>query len=312
MSATVAAVSWTSANDTRGVVTFNEVGQTRTNSVTNNTLATRHQVVLRNLKPNTSYDFTVTMKDADKVVVSVRGPLRFTTVASRDQETTPLAITYRGPSSANDPKLTPTSAVVSFSTNHMTTATVTYKQTRGASRSIPLNLFSFQHQPTLDNLKPNTEYEVTVNARDPFGKTAKVTAIHFRTPAVAVAAKPTPRVASAQTGPVGRVIKSPESTTVYYVYPSGKKKPYATVASFLSYGHTFAEVQVISAAELAAIPDVRVIKSVYSPAIYKLDGAVLHPVASEDAFIRAGFSWSEIEQASAADIQSYPVGQPII
>lgn len=311
--ATAAAVSWTSGVQTRGFVRYGELNQrTRTSSRTS--LGTIHQVLLTRLKPSTVYEYTVTMLDEDGDTWSVRGPFRFTTAERQDQENTALTITYLGPSTAGDARLSPTSARVEYRTNHLAAVTVTYRATtRGVSSRGTVKLgYGYQQYAPLNDLKPDTDYEVTISARDAWGKRAELKAQKFHTPSLTRAAATSPRVAGATSQPSGRVVKSPESSTVYYVYPgSGKKKPYANQAAFFSYGHTFAEVELITPQQLSAITDVQLVKSTTSPTVYKLEGATLRPIVSEAAFLAAGYRWSDVELANPTDVQSYPLGTPI-
>lgn len=310
--ATAAAVSWTSGVKTRGYVRYGVVGG-RTRATGRTALGTSHQVLIKGLKAATAYEYTVTMLDGNGDVWSIRGPFRFTTAESREQETTPLTVAYLGPSTAGDARLSPTSARVEYRTSHLANATVTYRATtRGVSSRGTVKLgYGYQQSAQLSGLKPNTEYEVKIAARDAWGKRVDVVAQKFRTPSAVAAA---PRVAGASTAAVqrGRLVKSASSPAVYYVYPgSGKKKPYASQAAFFSYGHSFADVQVVSDQQLAAIADVQLVKSTAAPTVYKLEGATLRPIVSEAAFLAAGYRWADIELANPTDVQSYPLGTPI-
>ncbi len=313
--ATVAAVSWSSFYPTRGTVKFNEVGSTRSRTTARTALGTAGQTLLKGLKPSTVYEYTVTMRDGDGDVASVRGPFRFTTADSREQEKTPLRVAYLGPSTAADSRLSPTGATVQFSTNHLANATVSYKSTTKKVTSkgtVKLARYGFQHQAKLTNLKPNVEYEVTITAKDAFGKTLKLATQKFRTPAVGQATPAAPRVAGAADGPVGRLVKAADASTVYYVYPSGKRKPFASEAAFFSYGHTFDGVQIVTSQQLAAIPAVQLLKSTGSQTVYLLDGSTLRPIVSEAAFLAAGYRWADVELANPTDVQSYPLGTPVV
>lgn len=311
---TAAAISWTSAIPTRGTVQYNELSSTRKRSSARTTLDTGGQVVIKGLKPATTYEYTVTTRDSDGDLHWVRGPFRFTTAENRDQESTPLQVTFRGPASTNDSRLSPTAATVQLSTNHLANATVGYRATTKGVKSsgtTKATRYGFQQQATLSNLKPNTDYEVTVTAKDAFGKTVKLAAQKFRTPALVPATVAAPRVAGTSTGPSGRLVKAAGSSTVYYVYASGRKKPFASEAAFYSYGHRFSDVQTVTDQQLAAIPNVQLVKGTTSQAVYLLEGATLRPIASEAAFLAAGYSWANVELANPTDIVSYTPGAPV-
>ena len=320
VSATVAAVSWQGNASTSGSITWNIPG--KKSSRYNVGLRLDHQVLMSHLKPNTLYEYTVTMKDSNKQVVAVRGPFNFTTLDSVEAEKQPLTINYLGPASTNDSRLAPTTAAVTFTTNHLSKTTVSYRAVsdrKAASGMIKPMWYAYSHTVPLTNLKPNTGYTVNINTSDPFGHTAKLTTVSFRTPAttVAVTPSPTPRVSGIATGPninSGWLAKTAANSAVYYIYPSGRKKVFLTEASFYSYGHKFSEVRVISASELANYPDVRLIKTNFAPTVYVFDPTVrdgltplLHPILNADAFVRAGYKWDEIELANPTDAQSYPV-----
>jgi hypothetical protein len=322
ISATVAAVSWQGNANTSGFITWNIPG--KKSSRYNVGLRLDHQVLMSHLKPNTLYEYTVTMKDSNKRVVAVRGPFNFTTLDSVEAEKQPLTINYLGPASTNDSRLSPTTAAVTFTTNHLSKTTVTYRATtdrKATGGTVKPMWYAYGHTVPLTNLKPNTSYTVNISTSDPFGHTAKLTTVSFRTPATATAVTPsptpTPRVSGIATGPdsnSGWLAKTPTNPAVYYIYPSGRKKIFLTEAVFYSYGHNFRDVRVISASELANYPDVRLIKTKFAPTVYAFepigrDGSspLLHPILTADAFIRAGYKWDEIELANPTDVQSYPV-----
>ncbi len=299
VSATVAAVAWASATPTRGTVQFNVLDNTKKYTSTRTALGTNHQVLLKSLKINTTYEYTVTMKDEDGDVVSVRGPFRFTTADSRAQEDTALTVAYLGPASTRDSRLSPTSATVQFSTNHLANGSVAYKATtKGvkSSGSVTLTRYGSQHSATLTNLKPNTDYDITITAKDVFGKTKKLATQKFHTPKL---------------GPVGRLVKAAGANAVYYVYASGKKKPFINEAAFYSYGNRFADVESMTAEELTSIPGVQLLKATNSPAVYLMEGTTRRPIVSEAKFLAAGYRWADIELANPTDVASYPLGTPV-
>lgn len=300
VSGSLAAISWTSSFPTKGTVSWNIAGRS-TSSASVSTLATTHQMLMKNLKLSTTYQFTVTMKDKDNTITSIRGPFTLTTANTKDQETTPLIIGYKGPSDPNDDRLSPTGVTVSFTTNHLAKATVSYKSIKsgGGSGSVQLPTYTYEHQASFLKLKPNTEYQLTITANDPFSKSAKLSSVRFKTPSAEAPA--------AQ----GRLVKIGSSPAVYYVYASGRKKVFATAEAFFSYGHTFAQVQTITSDQLASIPDTRVIKTRLSPAVYALEGLTVRPIISAEAFLSFGYNWNEIELVSPADLQSYSMGQPL-
>lgn len=141
-----------------------------------------HEVVLRGLKKNTTYNFRAKSRDTNNNTI-ISGNFTFKTERSLTEEQGSLLITSITPVSKNDPTITGNSVIITWKTNKPTQGWVRYQKAAGGSvisvtEPAPRR---FDHAITITNLQPNTTYNFEINARDIFNKTAKSRLLTFTT-----------------------------------------------------------------------------------------------------------------------------------
>ncbi len=132
-----------------------------------------HEVTLSGLKDGTYYHFRAGSRDDQGNII--RGQdLTFRTQLTGVNENTTLTISDIRPQSANDSNITPTSVVISWHTNRITSATVKYGEKTSFNKSIStLDPKQYDQNVTISSLKPGTLYYYEIESRDVTGKTAK-------------------------------------------------------------------------------------------------------------------------------------------
>lgn len=158
----------------------------------NTTLLTSHSQTLSGLTANTLYHFRVKSKDAAGNI-STSADFTFTTPAVvPPPDTTPPVIS----NIQSDPS-TPTTAVISWSTNENSTRQVEYGTTTAYGLQTTENTtLMTTHSQTLSGLVPNTLYHFRVKSKDASGNLTVSEDSTFTTPAVVPPPDTTPPVIS--------------------------------------------------------------------------------------------------------------------
>jgi len=112
--------------------------------------------------------------------------------------------------------------------------------------------------------------------------------------------------------PRARLIKSPESSIIYYLYqrPENQwlKIALPSPTAFVSYpGNYWGNVIIVTQLDINNYPDVKLIKAVNDSAIYYLENNIKHFI-SEQVFKEHDFSVPEIVQVSQVHLNTYKTG----
>lgn len=91
-----------------------------------------------------------------------------------------------------------------------------------------------------------------------------------------------------------------------FAISNGYKRHVPNVEIFNSYGFNWSDVKNTDTDTLSSIPDVRVIKTVDSLAVYELVDGKRVGIESEDDFVSGGFSWDEIVVVDQTEMDFYP------
>lgn len=101
-------------------------------------------------------------------------------------------------------------------------------------------------------------------------------------------------------------VKISASPTVYYLdHKRGEKKAYVNMAGFLSYGNKTSDIKTISQDDLNKWPDIYLVKTKNSPAVYYIKNGKKKLIASATEFLNMGFNWSDVATISKTDLDSY-------
>ena len=115
--------------------------------------------------------------------------------------------------------------------------------------------------------------------------------------------------------PRARLIKSPDSPTIYYLYqrPEGQwlKIAIPSPTAFVSYSENFwGNVITVTQTDIDNYPDVKLIKTADDPAVYYLESNVKHFI-SKQVFEQCDFSIPEIVEVSQVHLDTYKTGLPL-
>jgi len=101
-------------------------------------------------------------------------------------------------------------------------------------------------------------------------------------------------------------VKTANNPTVYYLgHNRLMKKAYISETSFLSYGNSWSDVQIVSQEELNQWQDVRLIKTASNPAVYYITSNKKALINNEEEFNNSGFRWEDIVIVNDIDLASY-------
>lgn len=101
-------------------------------------------------------------------------------------------------------------------------------------------------------------------------------------------------------------VKTASNPAVYYLdHSRGLKKAYPSAKAFLSYGNKWSGIKIVSQDELDKWPEIKLIKSSQSNAVYYISNGQKFLIESEQRFIDAGFKWRDIIIVSDDDLAEY-------
>lgn len=101
-------------------------------------------------------------------------------------------------------------------------------------------------------------------------------------------------------------VKLASSSVIYFLhYGSHHKKAYLNSTSYRSYNNKWSDIKVISAKELATWPDIDLMKTGSSPAVYYIKGNKKAKLLSRDDLERFGFLGEPILNVSDVDLAQY-------
>lgn len=101
-------------------------------------------------------------------------------------------------------------------------------------------------------------------------------------------------------------VRTADNPAVYYLdHARGLKKAYVSRKAFLAYDNKWSDIKIVSGAELNKWPEVRLVKSKNSRAVYYIANGQKALIESEQQFIDSGFRWSDIITIDPVDLAEY-------
>ena len=101
-------------------------------------------------------------------------------------------------------------------------------------------------------------------------------------------------------------VKAANSPIVYFLhYGSHRKKAYVNATSYLSYNNKWSDIKTVGAPELAAWPDIKLIRTGSSPAIYYIKGNLRARLNNRDDLESFGFIGEPILNVDITDLNQY-------
>ena len=115
--------------------------------------------------------------------------------------------------------------------------------------------------------------------------------------------------------PFVHLVKSPDSTSVYYIYNQtyrALKLVLPNESIFTSYsGNAWSQVVTMDMVDINMFSDATLVQTPGSREVYRLEENTRRLIPSEDMFNEFGFIRSDVVQISAAHLQSYSLGNPL-
>ncbi len=171
ISGTTAFITWKTDILSNSIVEYGESGLYNRRA-TGNDKTTDHQVILRNLKANTTYYVRVYSVDKDRNQSNYLKNT-FTTLENSGQDKLNLAISYVRPSSPTDSNITANSMVVSFKTSRYAKAVVKIYASGFKTQVHNLDWGEY-HEVKITGLTPDKQYTIDVSATDVLNKRANI------------------------------------------------------------------------------------------------------------------------------------------
>lgn len=97
-----------------------------------------------------------------------------------------------------------------------------------------------------------------------------------------------------------------------YVISNARKRHILTEAVFNAYGFGWNDVRIADPETLFGIPDIRIIKTADSPAVYDIVNGARSLIHSPEEFLDRGFLWDEIAVVSQTELDSYAASDPTV
>ena len=101
-------------------------------------------------------------------------------------------------------------------------------------------------------------------------------------------------------------VKTADSPAVYYLdHARGFKKAYVNAKAFLAYGNKWADIKIVSQADLDKWPEMQLAKEKDNPAVYYLKNGKKVLIESARNFTNLGFKWGDIVNLDKTDLEQY-------
>jgi len=109
-----------------------------------------------------------------------------------------------------------------------------------------------------------------------------------------------------------RLVKSANSSKVYYLTESGYKRHIVSEKVFNSYkNNKWEDIVEVESIDLDAYPDAVLIKGVGAPKVYKIENGIKRWIKTPSAFNKLGFAWNAIAPANDTELNAYIDGEAI-
>lgn len=109
----------------------------------------------------------------------------------------------------------------------------------------------------------------------------------------------------------GSLVKSPNSPTVYFITPTGAKKPILNIKVFNSYNSKWDNVKTVSQDEISSSPTVNAIRIGNDPKVYFISNGQKQWVKTPEAFAKQGLKWDQIVSVNKTEFDEYKEGEEI-
>lgn len=109
----------------------------------------------------------------------------------------------------------------------------------------------------------------------------------------------------------GSLVKSPNSPTVYFITPTGAKKPILNIKVFNAYNNKWDNVKTVSQDEINSSPTVNAIRIGNDPKVYFISNGQKQWIKTPEAFAKQGLKWDQIVSVNKTEFEEYKEGEEI-
>lgn len=109
----------------------------------------------------------------------------------------------------------------------------------------------------------------------------------------------------------GSLVKSPNSPTVYFITPTGAKKPILNIKVFNAYNNKWDNVKTVSQDEINSSPTVNAIRIGNDPKIYFISNGQKQWIKTPEAFAKQGLKWDQVVSVNKTEFEEYKEGEEI-
>ena len=299
----------------------------------------KNEIKITRLDIGTKYFYQVVVEDDDgnKEFSSIQS---WRTSLDKSIEESNLRLSGVRPVSPQDSQIKQTSTIISWQNSRPASGSVRYGiNASRLNKSVKVNDNEIFQSVVLEGLKPGTTYYFQIRQTDILRQSAtapsKDGTYSFKTkgntrvlgaqtnihqsgsvsvnsqPAIltSLKARSGPRVLGAFTQiftPASNLVKTLHSQKVYAVL-AGKKHWLKNLEIFTSYGYSFSDVKIVSIKELIALPQVSLVKTPDSPAVYYIypESGLKIVIPSAAVFNSySGNAWGDIVTISQVDLEN--------
>ncbi|MEK7584127.1 MAG: fibronectin type III domain-containing protein [Patescibacteria group bacterium] len=178
-----ATIQWVTDEPASSVVRYGETSRyTATRSSGTKTI--KHDVTLTGLRAAAVYHFQVSSADKDGNT-AVDTDRTFQTWLTNEGDALVLELSDIRPLTTNDPQVKSNSLTISWRTNKLASGIVRYGEGTGLNKTITIpDVRTFEHQYTIEGLKPGTAYSFQIESKDIGGKSKRSETLSFVTRSV--------------------------------------------------------------------------------------------------------------------------------
>lgn len=272
----------------------------------NYNLSNEHQITIKNLNPSTHYYFEIIAKDDDNNLTTYSGDFRTTNDFIKE-----IKISNLIPSSYGDSPIMPERAFISFDSNVLATADISYgvEANKLYKREKISSVASLKHQVFLSKLEPDTLYYYKLYLRSDLVKNNYEEQIRtFKTAAL------TKEYLNSQFQS-GDLVKYRSTTYLLYndvklpLYNSNKIKEIATEVKPIkeNYLNEYQE----SSGYWGLFHDGQVVKDKHKSTVYLIDGPYKRPIANWEVLRYLNYQARDIVLTESWNLGNYKLGETI-
>lgn len=286
-------IKWVTDKKTKADIQYGKNSEDNLNKKTSyGSYSSDHVKIISGLIPNTRYFIKITAKDKNANNSNIT--LSFNTNSIPSKENKELKITNIEPINYDSSLISARYVRIKFKTNWASKAQVYYGTKSGSlGKSVKDERLSLEHELTIDDLEPNSQYYFKVKVYDTFYNKSKTSdVLNFRTKKLETNLK------------TGDIVKG--SSNMVYIIQGNNKAWIENENIFQGLGYRWSMIKETDDITLARYndmknisntkrhPDGSLIKYDDSPAVYIVENKKKRPFYTGEVFERSGYNWNDV------------------